>query len=50
MVKKQGDQWSYVKETGRSVELCERNWEISGVMLKKHGYQWSYVKETWRSM
>ena len=39
MVKKHGDQWSYVKETGRSEELCQRNTEISGVMVKKHGDQ-----------
>ena len=50
MSKKQGDQWSYVKETRRSVELCQRNTEISVVMVKKHGDQWSYVKETRRSV
>ena len=50
MLKKQGDQWSYGKETGRSVELCQRNTEISGVMSKKQGDQWSYVKETGRSV
>ena len=40
VLKKEGDQWSCVKETGR----------ITGVVLKKEGGQWSCVKETGRSV